>query len=220
MNIVRLMRARQELLICVAIGMLTATVIPAWCVSRELTRMIIGWNVGAGIYLVLAMKLMFWSTHDDMRQRARHHDEGRVLILVLVVMAAMATLGSIVAELAIAKQGDNGLRNLHIGLAVLTLLTSWAFTQVMFAIHYAHDYYLGVGKGHDGGLCFPGEDAPDYGDFLYFSCSIGTSGQTADVGFTSRTMRRTGTLHCVLAFFFNTTLIALTINIMSGLFNP
>jgi uncharacterized membrane protein len=69
-----------------------------------------------------------------------------------------------------------------------------------------------------GGLEFPGGQPPDYGDFLYFSCVIGTSGQTADVSFTSRKMRRTGTLHCILAFFFNTTLVALTINIASGLF--
>jgi uncharacterized membrane protein len=38
------------------------------------------------------------------------------------------------------------------------------------------------------------------------------------VSFTSRQMRRTGMVHCVLAFFFNTTVIALSINIASGLF--
>ena len=64
---------------------------------------------------------------------------------------------------------------------------------------------------------FPGGQPPDYGDFLYFASVIGASGQTADVSFTSRKMRRTGTVHCVLAFFFNTTLVALTINIASGL---
>ena len=69
-----------------------------------------------------------------------------------------------------------------------------------------------------GGLEFPGEREPHYGDFLYFACVIGTSAQTADVSFTSRSMRRTGLVHCVLAFFFNTTLLALSINIASGLF--
>jgi len=110
------------------------------------------------------------------------------------------------------------LRYSHITLAVLTILSSWAFTQVMFALHYAHDYYVAEAKGHPGGLEFPGGHAPDYGDFLYFACVIGTSGQTADVSFSSRVMRRTGLVHCVLAFLFNTTLIALTINIASGLF--
>jgi uncharacterized membrane protein len=87
----------------------------------------------------------------------------------------------------------------------------------MFAVHYAHDFYATVARGQPGGLEFPGEQSPDYADFLYFSCVIGTSGQTADVVFCSRAMRRTGLAHCVLAFFFNTTLLALTINIASGL---
>jgi uncharacterized membrane protein len=125
---------------------------------------------------------------------------------------------AIVAELAVAKEMQGTLRFAHIGLAALTIGTSWAFTHTMFALHYAHDYYATAIRGEHGGLAFPSEPAPDYGDFLYFSCVIGTSGQTADVSFTSRKMRRTGTLHCVLAFFFNTTLLALTINVASGLF--
>jgi uncharacterized membrane protein len=88
----------------------------------------------------------------------------------------------------------------------------------MLALHYAHDYYVCVFHGEPGGLEFPGGHMPDYGDFLYFASVIGTSGQTADVSFTSRKMRRTGMIHCVLAFFFNTTVVALTINIASGLF--
>jgi uncharacterized membrane protein len=118
----------------------------------------------------------------------------------------------------VVKELHGTLRYAHIALAVMTILSSWAFTQVMFALHYAHDYYVAEARGCPGGLDFPGGHAPNYGDFLYFSCVIGTSGQTADVSFTTRAMRQTGTLHCVLAFFFNTTLVALTINIASGLF--
>ncbi|HPU80772.1 DUF1345 domain-containing protein, partial [Accumulibacter sp.] len=77
--------------------------------------------------------------------------------------------------------------------------------------------YAAQARGNPGGLDFPGGHAPDYGDFLYFACVIGTSGQTADVSLSSRSMRRTGLVHCVLAFFFNTTILALTINIASGL---
>ena len=71
--------------------------------------------------------------------------------------------------------------------------------------------------GHSGGLDFPGEEQPHDADFHYFSAIIGSSAQTADVGLSSRTMRRVGLVHCVLAFFFNATLLALTINIVSGL---
>jgi uncharacterized membrane protein len=106
---------------------------------------------------------------------------------------------------------------LHIALAVLTVLTSWVFTQFMFATHYAHEYYSALSRGLEPGLQFPGTNVPDYLDFVYFACVIGTSGQTADVSISSKPMRRVGLIHCVLAFFFNTTLIALTINIAASL---
>jgi len=216
--LVRIIVARPRLLICLTIGLLTAIWLPEIMAQRSITKAIIGWNVGAGLYLLLAARMMFWSTHERMRTRALQHDEGRIAVLILVIAAALMCIGAIVAQLAVVKDLHGSQRYGHIALAALTIVTSWAFTQVMFALHYAHDYYATVVHGEHGGLDFPGGHPPDYGDFLYFASVIGTSGQTADVSFTSRKMRRTGTVHCVLAFFFNTTLVALTINIASGLF--
>ncbi len=216
--LVRLLLARPRLLICFILGLATTLLLPDTLAHQTVTRSIIGWNLGACLYLALAARMMFWSTHERMRTRALQHDEGRILVLVLVVAAALMCVGAIVAQLAVAKEIKGSLRYGHIALAVLTIVSSWAFTQTMFALHYAHDYYASEARGGTGGLDFPGGHAPDYGDFLYFASVIGTSGQTADVSFTNRTMRRTGLLHCVLAFFFNTTLLALTINIASGLF--
>ncbi len=216
--LVRLLLARPRLLLSIFIGVLTAVFIPLGMAQQLITRAIIGWNVGAILYLVLAMRMMFWSSHERMKTRALQHDEGNTVVLILVVTAALACIGAIVAELAVVKELKGELRYAHIALAALTIVTSWAFTQIMFALHYAHDYYVGVVRGDHGGLDFPGGQPPDYGDFIYFASVIGTSGQTADVSFTSRRMRRIGLVHCVLAFFFNTTLVALTINIASGLF--
>jgi len=213
----RVVAARPRLFICAAVGWATVLLLPSSLAQHDVTRLILGWNVGAILYLLLAARLMFWSTHERMRNRALQQDEGRIIVLGLVVSAALVSLGAIVAELAVAKDFQGTQRYAHVGLAALTILSSWAFTQVMFAMHYAHDYYVAEIRGNHGGLSFPGGHAPDYGDFLYFACVIGTSGQTADVSFTSRTMRRVGLVHCVLAFFFNTTLVALTINIASGL---
>lgn len=211
---------RPRLFLSALVGILTTVFLPGTGTRHAITQAIIGWNVGACLYLVLAARMMFWSSHETMRSRAPQHSEGRMLVLVLVVVAAIASLGAIVVQLAVASHCEGVAKLSHIGLAVLTILSSWAFTQLMFALHYAHDFYVAVARGGaaTGGLEFPGRPAPDYADFLYFSCVIGTSGQTADVSFSSRTMRRIGTAHCIPAFFFNTTLIALTINIASGLF--
>jgi uncharacterized membrane protein len=210
--------ARPRLFFCALLGGLSFWLLPLSLAEHPVTRLIIAWNVGAWLYLLLAMHMMFWSTHERMRNRALGQDEGRIVVLALVVLAAIMSIGAIVAELAVTKDMHGMQRYGHIALAALTILSSWAFTQVMFALHYAHDYYASEARGNPGGLLFPGGHAPDYGDFLYFACVIGTSGQTADVSFASRSMRRTGLVHCVLAFFFNTTLVALTINIASGLF--
>lgn len=208
--------ARPRLLTCVLVGLVIFFALPSTTAPQDITRALIGWNGGACFYLLLAGHMMFWSTHERMRTRALLEDEGRLVVLALVVATAVACVVAIVTELAVARDLHNGLRYAHIGLAALTILSSWLFTQVMFALHYAHDYYAAETRGQPGGLAFPGGQAPDYGDFLYFACVIGTSGQTADVSFTSRGMRRTGLVHCILAFFFNTTLVALTINIAAG----
>ncbi|MFM2036306.1 MAG: hypothetical protein RL459_1571 [Pseudomonadota bacterium] len=215
--LVRFLLARPRLLVCICGGFASLYLLPQ-SEMVPITRAIIAWNLGAGLYLLLAMKMMFWSSFEKMRTRALQQDEGSAVVLILVVAAALACIGAIVAEMAVAKNLHGEERYAHMALAAITIASSWAFTQVMFALHYAHDYYATVENGNHGGLDFPGGHPPDYGDFLYFSCVIGTSGQTADVSFTSRKMRRTGTVHCVLAFFFNTTLVALTINMASGLF--
>lgn len=216
-RVLRPIVARPRLLCGALSGVATLVILPSSLALHAITRLLIGWNVGVGLYLLLAAHLMFWSTHERMRSRALQQDEGRLLVLALVVTSALMSLGAIVAELAVVRELHGVLRTGHIALAVLTIVFTWAFTQVMFALHYAHDYYACELRGRPGGLLFPGGQAPDYGDFLYFSCVIGTSGQTADVNIASRAMRRTALVHCVLAFFFNTTLLALTINIASGL---
>jgi len=194
--------------------------LPASVVQSLTARMLIAWNVGVWVYVVLVALMVTRSSSEKMRQRAKIEDEGQLVILGLVIAAAVASLAAIVAELAQVKELDHLAKLARIGLAVATILSSWVFTHMMFALHYAHDYYLPLGRdpqGKVGGLSFPGTESPDYGDFMYFAFVIGTSGQTADVAFTSSAMRRIGLVHCVLAFLFNTTLLALTINIAASL---
>lgn len=223
-NLMLQLRARPRLVIAACVGFIAIVLLTSLTTLHEATRLIIGWNVGTILYLVLGGVMMSRSTQEKMQQRACAQDEGQTLILALVVLAAVACLAAIVVELAVVKDMKSGLlRSGHIALAVLTIITAWAFTHVMFALHYAHDYYIARSKGKPGGLVFPSDDSdadadPEYGDFLYFAFVIGTSGQTADVSFTSKHMRRIGMVHCVLSFVFNTTVLALTINIAASLF--
>ena len=204
--------------VATAFGVLSSVILPDWLAHQEVTRLLIGWNAGAGLYLLLAGIMMARSTQEKIHYRARLQDEGQFAILTLVIVSTISCLASIVAELAVAKDLTGMLKFAHIALAGLTIVTAWVFTHVMFALHYAHNYYATGNNGRLPGIDFPGQAEPDYSEFIYLAFVIGTSGQTADVSFTSRPMRRLATVHCVLAFFFNTTLLALTINIAASLF--
>lgn len=213
----RQFRARPRLSASVLAGIVVALLLPSWLALHSVTRMIIGWNVTTCLYLALGSWMMLCSSDEQIHRRARVQDDGKLVILSLVVMASIVGLTAVVLELAVIKDMKGSLKYAHIALATTTIISSWAFTHMMFALHYAHDYYVARAKNLPGGLDFPGEDKPDYGDFVYFAFVIGTSGQTADVSFTSKSMRRIGLVHCVLAFVFNTTVLALTINIAASL---
>jgi uncharacterized membrane protein len=213
----RLLRGHPRLILAAMAGMAAIWALPSSWAVRTPTRLLLGWNVGVWLYVALVVTMMLRSTRESMYRRACLQDEGRYAILAMVVTAAVASLAAIVAELAVVKNDVGMARLYHTGLAGLTVLASWTLTHLMFALHYAHDFFYMRHRGEPGGLDFPGTDQPDYGDFVYFAFVIGTSGQTADVSISSSDMRRVGAIHCVLAFLFNTTLLALTINIAAGL---
>ncbi|MDB5801130.1 MAG: hypothetical protein JWL63_2069 [Rhodocyclales bacterium] len=215
--LLRQISAHRRLFISVIVGIVAAGLLPHGIVDQPITRLLLGWNVTTWLYLVLVGIMMWRSTPDKMRWRARTQDEGKIILLILVIITALASLAAIVAELVVVKHMSGMERSTHIALVTFTIIGSWTFTHTMFALHYAHDFYASTTDGRDGGLIFPGTEIPAYSDFVYFAVIIGTSGQTADVAFSAQHMRRVGTVHCALAFFFNTTVLALTINIAASL---
>ena len=214
--VVRVLIVRPRLLISAGIGFLIGLALPASFVPHVVTRILIGWNCAALTYMVLALEMMARSTRAHMRMRARTQDEGRYTILTLVVTLSVLTLCATAVEMSAAKDVHGTLKVIHVGLAGLTVFSTWWVNQTMFALHYAHDYYLHGGR-EDRGLMFPGTARPDYFDFLYAAAIIGTSGQTADVSFNTSPTRRIAMVHSVLSFFFNTIVLALTINFAAGL---
>jgi uncharacterized membrane protein len=213
----RALRRHPRLLTALAIAFVVIASLYASGQGRWPTRLLIGWDAGIGFYLVLLLTLMLRASGERMKARARLHDEGEGVILFGAVMAAVLSLVAIIGELSLVKEVAGAMKALRLGLALATLFLSWGFIHATFALHYAHCYYVEEGQKREPGLIFPGKEEPLYSDFLYFAFIIGTSGQTADVSFSTTAMRRLGTLHCVLAFLFNTTVLALMINIAAGL---
>jgi uncharacterized membrane protein len=181
-------------------------------------RVTMAWDVGALVYLVFAIRLMALCGVDLIKSMAGKDDDGRAAILLLVMLSIGASLVAI-AQLAVqAKSASDSEKAMLAALGLSTIMISWMVMQVTFALHYAHEYYMPEEDGGAvGGLDFAGGEDPDYWDFLYFSTSIGATSQTSDTAINSRILRRLVTIHAVLAFFFNTAILALTINVAGSL---
>ncbi len=177
---------------------------------RMPTRLLTAWDVSVALYLVLVFMLAARADARHIRRRARVQDEGQITILAFTAIAALASLGAIIALL-----GNMAARTpAQLLFATATIVLSWAFTHAMFALHYAHEYYderTGIG------MQFPGDERePDYWDFLYFSFVIGMCAQVSDVTVCSKSIRRTVFGHSVISFIFNAALLALTVNIAAS----
>lgn len=213
-KLLRMLKARPGLLVAGGLSVALFVLLPGeW---RLTTRLLVGWSVFVAVYLALIMRLVRGCRPRDIARRAPVYDEGETAILFLSVLAAVASIVAIVLEMASVK-GEGLLAAPHIALTVATVGLSWTFVHVMFALNYAHDYYAPKDGGSPGGLDIPGVSEPVYGDFLYFSFVIGCACATADINITGREIRMVALVHGVIAFFYNTSILALTINIAAGL---
>jgi len=211
--LVRIVGARPRLFASGGVGVVVivaAVFVTDW---RLATRLLVGWDVAVALYLVLAFHMMVGADVRRIRRRAALQDEGQLAMLGLTVAAALASVGAIFAELGTSAVGASRPPS-HLVLATLTIVLSWAFIHMIFALHYAHEFY---DEAAGGGMAFPGGDAhPDYWDFVYFSFVIGMTSQVSDVAVTSKQIRRTVAAHGVVSFLFNAALLALTVNIAAG----
>jgi uncharacterized membrane protein len=191
----------------------------AWIVGLQpSTSAILGWDVLCLVFIAAAMLMMRRRSPDEIRAHAALEDEGRLTILTLVITAAVAAIVAVGLELSLARQVRGLERSVRIALAFGTLAASWFMTHLIFALHYAHGYYDQEGGGDAGGLRFPGGEEPDYWDFLHFAVIIGVAAQTADIAISAPRLRRLNTVHALFSFAFNTVVVALTINLLAGLF--
>lgn len=209
----RSLRRRPRLLVALAAISLVALLLPGdW---RWTTRLMIAWDTGAVLYLALLSQTIFSETVAQIRARAERQDEGAVAILVIACLAATASIAAIGLQLAGIGSVPAGQRGLHLALGGFTILCSWTLLHAFFTLHYAGAYYARTAT--EPCLDFPGKRDPDYVDFLYFAYTIGCTSQTSDVAVTTRSARGLVLIHSILAFIFNTSILALGINVGASL---
>lgn len=213
--------ARPRLIVAAAVGVAVgAGFAMAAPQLRAASNVIAGWDAFCYLFLGLTLHALRRKGPAEIRLRAAQEDQGQAVLLLVILAACVASVAAVALELSLAHAETGWPKSRHVAVGVVTLAGSWLLMQVIFALHYAHEYYAAdPGTGQDAeGLEFPGGQDPDYWDFLYFSIVIGVAAQTADVAFTRREMRRLGAVHGLIAFAFNTLILALAINLVANLF--
>jgi uncharacterized membrane protein len=208
---------RPRLWISLAIAGVVAMLLPNWLYWT--TQILCVWDAVMISFLALTWRLMIRATPAMMQKLALKEDEGRWIISIAIAFAACISLVA-VAAIPHDKKAATAILVMHVAISILTIVGSWLLVHTIFTQHYAHLYYQGektLAERKSSGLEFPGEIEPDYWDFLYFSFVIGMTGQVSDVNVTSRQMRIWSLFHGILSFFFNTTILAISINIVAGL---
>jgi uncharacterized membrane protein len=217
MTLARGFIARPKLYFAVGCAVAALLLLPASLPSSARTAA--AWIIGGVVYLAMALRLMQTCKTDEIRRRAAREDESATVFLLLILLAIASSFSATIGLIGEAKAAKGNGAALFLGLSGLTILVSWTVTQAVFTLHYAHAYYqpLEGGDGIAGGLRFPDDDHPDYWDFFYFTTSIGATSQTSDVAITSKTLRRLVAFHAIVSFLFNTTILALAINLAAGM---
>ena len=160
----------------------------------------------AGVFFLIAISPVLRTQGADMmRRHAEENDANRVMLLVIVSVVMVAILTAVASE----AQSDHPPK----GLIVATLAVAWLFSNTIYALHYAHLYYV---KGSKGGLGFSGKGDPDYGDFVYFAFTLGMTFQTSDTAVETPSLRRVVTAHSFAAFVFNIGVLAFSINVLGS----
>ena len=216
--------SRPRLTSGIAIGLVAFSASSLLGIELEASsRAILSWDLTCFWFVGLTLEHMRRQSLQSLKDHVAAQDEGQGIIVTVVMIAAVASLWAVGLELSYAKDAHGLAKSFRVGLAIGTVALSWFTTQLIFALHYAHEYYAPDKTTPEeddviGGLQFPGGQDPDNWDFVHFAVVIGVASQTADIAFTTQRMRRIGTVHSLISFSFNTAVLALTINLLAGLF--
>lgn len=178
--------------------------------------------IGFALIIIILNWIVILSSHPkEVRKIAKLQDSSQTFIFLFVITASVVSMIAIVFLLKSVKGHSRVSVNEHILLAIAAVCVSWWLVHTIFTLRYAHLFYdTDTDEGEPktaGGLIFPREKEPDYLDFVYFSFIVGMTFQVSDVEVSSREIRRLVWLHGLLSFAFNTAIVALSINVISGL---
>lgn len=197
------------MILATAVGLLAWFAVP-WRIA-EITRALLAWDLAGLVLVGVAGVIVTRSDVRETRRRAAAYDPGRRVVWILVLVASTISL---LAATLVVREGRGGTRALHVALCVATVVISWLVTHLTFTLRYAHLYYRDADRA--GGIELPGGEPPDDLDFAYFAFTIAMCFQVSDATVSGRQIRRTVLGQALLAFLYNTVILALALNLIVG----
>lgn len=202
----------------VAAGAAVVLFAPAWL--HGTVRTVAAYDCAALILLVYNWVVALQDDPLHTGARASQEDPGRNILLGVVLASIAAGFAAAVEILGKGPNVPAADRTTALALGIAAVVLGWALIHTTFVFRYAHLFYFD--DDDDGvparGLIFPGATDPDDYDFAYFSFVIGMTFQVSDVQITDPSVRRVVLLHGLISFGYNTAILALVVNLASGLF--
>jgi len=219
MNAIAALFRRKTILVALAVGVAVAVLLHMTANTlTPLTRGLAAWDAGIVGYLATLFWLLRHATPDKIAAKVAATDEGRLFILFISLLGFVVSIAAIVAEAGQAAAAHGADKPERVAFVLITVALSWLFVHAAFANHYAHEFY-GQSASNEarGGLIFPGDLDPNFWDFMHFGLVIGVANQTADIQISSKSIRNVVTIHGIIAFVFNTVILALAINFAASM---
>ena len=218
-NIIFRMDAHYRLMLALVVS---AIVFLVFRQSLNAPELALACWIGCALTVIVLNWIIIISSHPlEVKKTAKLQDSSRTFLFVFIITAALVSLVAIVFLLKSTKGVSETVKNEHILLAITAVVISWWLVHTIFTLRYAHMFYdTDTDDGRKkpgGGLDFPDTKQPDYLDFVYFGFVVGMTFQVSDVVITDRKIRRLCLVHGLISFAFNTIIVALSINVISGL---
>jgi uncharacterized membrane protein len=210
-----LLKAKPRLLYAIFAGFLTFFLLEGHHFS---TRFLMAWSAASLTYLILVFIMMQYFNRKKISHLSAQQDDGQLVIYIISLLASTVSLAAIFIHIGSVDEIPLQERVLGILMTGVTFASSWMVLHTAYALHYAHEYYAHLKQDSETTpLIFSGLRYPAYSDFFHFSVVIGMTCQTADIIIVEPKIRNLVTVHSLLSFIFNATLLGLTMSLVGGL---
>jgi uncharacterized membrane protein len=194
------------------VGLLAAAAV-AWFVPWQLT-VLVGWSATALTFIAGVWLRVAGFDAAETAHHATREDDTRAGAELLLLSAALVSLGGVASAFLKASEGDSLWEPLLTAAAIVTITASWGVVHTVFTLRYADLYYTPP----IGGIDFKApEEEPDYRDFAYTAFTVGMTFQVSDTDITRREIRRMVLRHALISFGFGAVILASTVNVVAGL---